>query len=220
MHSFLLETHVHTAPVSPCARMSAAQTVQTYQRRGYQGMVVTDHMHPGTFRRMPDASWEEKASYFLSGYREAKTAAENSFRVFLGMEIRFLENDNDYLLFGVDEAFVCNTLRLDRFSTLRDFRPVADRNGLLLFQAHPFRHEMQVTDYHLLDGIEVYNGNSSHNSSNDIAAHWAEKYNLRPLSGSDFHGEQCVPPGGIYMHHPIRDNRELTAALRAQQYTL
>ncbi len=220
MNQFLFDTHVHTSEVSPCGGQCAREVARNYKRIGYNGIIITDHMHPRALRRAKSDSWEAKAAYFLDGWRLAHEEETPDFSVLLAMEIRFLDSDNDYLLFGFDEAFVQNTPDLDSFPSLEAFRPVADANGLLIFQAHPFRHEMMIADYHMLDGMEVYNGNSSHNSSNDAAAFWAEKYKLRPLSGSDYHGTQCVAYGGVYFPEQIRTNAQLLTALREGQYTL
>lgn len=220
MNQFLYETHAHTAEVSPCGAMAAREVAQTYRRIGFSGVVITDHMHKGSMRKVLRQPWHAQANYFLEGYRRAKAVEDAHFRVFLGMEIRFLDSDNDYLLFGIDEDFVRNTPDLHSYASLEDFRPVVDANELLLFQAHPFRHEMQIADYHLLDGMEVYNGNSSHNSSNEIAAMWAKTYRLRPSSGSDFHGFHGMHPGGIVTRAPLATNAEFLEALREEQYTL
>ena len=69
------------------------------------------------------------------------------------MELRFLENDNDYLVYGFNEDFVYSHPDLDRIECLEDFRPIADENNLIVFQAHPFRVGMTVTDDKLLDEL-------------------------------------------------------------------
>ena len=40
---YLLETHFHTKETSPCAQVSAAESVPAYREKGYSGIVVTDH---------------------------------------------------------------------------------------------------------------------------------------------------------------------------------
>ena len=106
------------------------------------------------------------------------------------------------------------------FETLEDFRPVVEENNLILFQAHPFRCNMTVIDQSLVDGVEVYNGHGDHNSSNDIAYRWAEKYSLRKLSGSDFHGNLTLEPGGVYFDEYLTDSYQVAEALRNGKYEL
>ena len=70
-------------------------------------------------------------------------------------------------------------------------------DGLKVFQAHPFRNNMRVTDPGLLDGIEIHNGHYDHNSRNEFAYMWAKHYGLTGISGSDFHEIEDLARGGI-----------------------
>ena len=219
MTEFLLEMHTHTSEVSPCAFIPAIQIAELYKNENYNGIVITDHMCSHTFRNMPNSTWKEKVDYFLNGYRFAKSCSTNDFTVLLGMEICFSNETNDYLVYGLDENFLFNNQNLIELG-IKKFRTIANEYGLLIFQAHPFRKGMRITDYRLLDGIEVYNGNSSHNSSNEIAMAWADKYNLKKVSGSDFHCFWGMHPGGIYFTGEIKTNAELLQALRKNEYKL
>jgi predicted metal-dependent phosphoesterase TrpH len=219
MTDFLLEMHTHTSEVSPCAYIPAIKVTELYKNESYNGIVITDHMCSHTFRNMPNSTWKEKVDYFLNGYRLAKSCSTNDFIVLLGMEICFSNETNDYLVYGLDESFLFNNKDLMDLG-LKKFRTLADEYSLLIFQAHPFRKGMRIADYRLLDGIEVYNGNSSHNSSNDIAMAWADKYSLKKVSGSDFHCFFGMHPGGIYFADKIKTNAELLQALRNNEYKL
>jgi len=44
---FLYETHMHTSEVSACAVISAEQQVAAYKKRGYCGIISTDHFING-----------------------------------------------------------------------------------------------------------------------------------------------------------------------------
>lgn len=216
---YLYETHMHTAETSTCARESAAAAVAHYKQLGYDGIIITDHMNKNTFRRLGEATAEQKSELFLRGYHEAKKFEDENFKVLLGMEIRFLDADNDYLLFGFDESFIHGD-ELARISSLEEFRPTVEDNNLIIFQAHPFRPDMKISEPELLDGIEVYNGHGDHNSCNPIAYEWAKMHNLRMLSGSDYHGEVLMEKGGVYFDKKITDSHQLAAALRNGEYRL
>ncbi len=217
MKEYLYETHCHTSETSHCGKRTAAEVVEHYKNLGYDGIIITDHM---THSKSSELSvWKERADFFLEGYRRAKSFETENFSVILGMEIRFEANDNDYLVFGFDENFVYEN-NLQTFYNLKDFRKVADENGLLIYQAHPFRPGMTIPDTRYLDGIEVYNGNPNHNSSNDIAAMWAKKYSLRELSGSDYHGDDRGEPGGIYLSERVSNPKHLAELLRKNKYRL
>lgn len=60
----------------------------------------------------------------------------------------------------------------------------------MIYQAHPFRFGMKITNVKYLDGIEVCNRNIEHDSHNDIAALWAEKFGLKKTAGSDHHQKE------------------------------
>ncbi len=144
--------------------------------------------------------------------RAAKAAAGNRLTVILGMELTFYENDNDYLVYGMTEDFIRQypnmmELGLERFCAL------AHENGMVIFQAHPFRNRMTVMPPGLLDGVEVYNGNPRHDSRNDIARMWAEKYEKKMSSGSDYHQSEDLARGGIAVKEPLFDAADIVRVL-------
>lgn len=218
MKGYLFDTHVHTKESSSCGRVSAAEIVERYKKLGYDGIIITDHVSKSQFSKY-GSTYGEQALRHLEGYKTAKALETEGFKVIYGMEIRFLENDNDYLLYGFDEDFVFSR-DLTEYETLEDFRPVVEENNLIIFQAHPFRCNMTVIDQSLIDGVEVYNGHGDHNSSNDIAYHWAQKYSHRMLSGSDFHGNDTMEPGGVYFEECPENSKDVARLLREGKYSL
>ena len=214
--SYLYELHCHTAPVSRCAETSPEEAARLYIEAGYDGVVVTDHMNRYTFRALPEGTpWEEQVAHFLSGWRRFREAAGEKLTVLLGMELRFDENDNDYLVYGIDEEFLLAHPDLMEMNP-SSFSQLARGSGLLFYQAHPFRDGMTVVRPDLLDGIESYNGHPGHDSRNEIARQWARKFELLEISGSDFHFPEACGCGGIRTETPIRSSAELLAALRAR----
>lgn len=67
-------------------------------------------------------------------------------------------------------------------------------------QAHPFRNGLKIVDPKHLDGIETYNGNPRHDSRNEIAKAWAQKFGMLETSGSDFHEREDFARGGVIFH--------------------
>ena len=224
-----IEMHVHTSEVSPCAQCTAAEAVRRCISKGYDGMVVTDHFNEdASWAMMKDplkelAPWPARVDFFLRGYRAAKEAAPAGFLVLLGMELRFMgQGINEYLVYGFDEDFLYDNEGIDRMDIKR-FSEMARMSGFLLTQAHPFRWGMSLTPAKLLDGLEVYNGNSHHASHNDFAALWARKHGLLALSGSDYHGGDTgdgMALGGIRLREPIRDAQGLVKAVKERRYTV
>jgi hypothetical protein len=140
--------------------------------------------------------------------------------VLLGIELRFTENANDYLIYGADEEFVISHPNLHEM-TLKSFRALADKEGLLIVQAHPFRNKMTVMSPELLHGIEVFNAHAGHEARNELAREWCRRYGKIPTSGSDFHDADFCVGGGIITEQPITSMEQLTSLLRSKKdYTL
>ena len=89
-------------------------------------------------------------------------------------------------------------------SSLKAFRELTVGKGIIIIQAHPFRPYMVPAPPSLIDGVETYNGNPRHNSSNHLAMQYARDNGLKILSGSDFHQRQDAARGGIITGERIR----------------
>lgn len=223
MKKYLYEMHFHTKDTSNCANVSAEKAVEEYIKAGYDGIVVTDHLSTSTYMKYGREllPWKKKVDIFLRGYKAAKKAAEGRINILLGMELRFRtsEGDNDYLVYGITEEFLHEHPELLDLN-IRKFYKLAHENGLLVFQAHPFRVGMKVTNPNYLDGVEIFNGNPRHNSSNDIAEMWAKKYCLLVTSGSDYHEYEDLGAGGIWFDKEIKDNKTLVEEMLKREYEI
>ncbi len=220
MRRNLIDIHCHTSEVSSCGQTEAAETVRLYYSMGYKAITVTDHLSEGSFREMQGTSWDEKIDYFMTGYRNALAEAEKlgNFKVYLGAELRFIENDNDYLIFGLDE---------DKLRKIKGIFEMGIEKGVeliknldcIIIQAHPFRNNCTVIKPGLLDGIEVFNGHKGHDSRNDIALAWAKKFGYITTAGSDFHGEHD-PTSGLYVDKIPENEIELRDLILSGEYDL
>ncbi|MCI5795432.1 MAG: PHP domain-containing protein [Ruminococcus sp.] len=221
--NYLTEMHLHTKETSNCGKMPAAETVENYIFLGFNTIVVTDHFSTHTYFKYDynSLSWQEKVDIFLKGYNTAKDAAKGRINILLGMELRFdSESDpNDYLVYGIDENFLREHKDILDMN-ISSFSALARKNGLMIFQAHPFRFGMKITNVKYLDGIEVCNRNIEHDSHNDIAALWAEKFGLKKTAGSDHHQKGNEGLAGIISKHEITSNKVLLDTLKKQDYTL
>lgn len=217
--SYLYELHSHSLEVSPCGDVKAEDGVLLYKSMGYQGLVMTDHYHDEFFSSLGEIPWSEKADRFLEGYRSAKKASMNmDFEVFLGLEVRFMDSGNDFLVFGIDEDFVYDNPELYKYDLKRLNTAVKAYPDTLIIQAHPFRKGCcPPEDLSLIDGIEICNGNPRHDSRNNLAAELARENNLIKISGSDFHCKEDLGKGGIRLSQKIKTSRELCDALRASE---
>lgn len=219
---FKSELHVHTSPVSRCAKVDAKQTAIHFANEGYSTIVITNHLSPALFAKElpcdPD-DWKGIVDFYLSDYYAAKEAVKGKMNVLLGAEIRVHKNGNDYLVYGVGEQFFYD-LGNPFDKKIKDIVPLIHEAGGLLFQAHPFRNNMTVTDPDLLDGIEVFNFSAGHDSRNDIACLWAKKYGLIGICGQDYHIPSYLIGGGILTDTEIKDNKQLAMVLKSGEFKM
>ena len=103
MKEYLYDPHTHTAETSKCGHLPAAEVVDRYAGHGFSGLVVTDHLHPEYLSRIDtDHNWDHVIDHYLAGYRASKARGDElGLDVILGAELRFPENDNDYLVYGI-----------------------------------------------------------------------------------------------------------------------
>ena len=200
MRKFLIETHVHTAEVSPCGKVPAREMVGLYGDAGYDGLIITDHYIRSlpAFREKADA--RTRVERYLEGYRKAREEGEKTgILVFWALEATLdAIPNNDFLVFGVTEELLTAHPELYSYSPDR-FRAVVSSSGALIIQAHPFRNYCSVQPLSFIDGVESFNGNPRHESSNGRAAAFAAENGLIETSGSDAHQVQDVGRGGMLL---------------------
>lgn len=215
MNSLKYDTHVHTSEISRCGKVDAKTLVHLYKKAGYHGIVITDHYTREYFDNLSYNSWNEKINEYLRGYVAAFEEGEKiGLKVLLGMELRFEENDNDYLVYGFNSEFLFKNPMLYKMN-IKSFKKSIENTPILVYQAHPFRITVTPANAEYLHGIEIYNGNPRHNSNNEKALDYATKYNLKMLSGSDFHQIQDIARGGIIVSEAPANSLEFAELLRA-----
>lgn len=211
--SFIYDCHVHTSEVSFCGQIPGAEMADLYQRANYTGIVITDHYYDGFFASV-GGSWENQVDAYLEGYEKAyKQGRKIDLEVLLGLELRFAGTSEDFLVYGVDRNFLLAHPRLDQYE-LSSFYQLAQKHRLLVVQAHPYRHGLDVASPEFLDGIEVFNGNPRHNSNNDQALNYALRHDLIQIACSDAHRYEDVARAGIELPTKIKTSAELVVALR------
>ena len=215
-----IDLHVHTSEISQCGHMTAKETLQRYRDSGYGVIVVTNHFN----RYTADHFARHGEPDFFRIYHDAYLLAEREgekvgVTVLNGYELRFDGADSDYLVYGMDDETASHYGELFSMSPHR-FSELAKEKGFLFYQAHPFRNNMKITDPSYLFGIEVKNGNPRHDSRNDIALAWAEKFGLHMIAGSDCHQREDVGVTGITTDKPVTNEAELLSLLRSGDYEI
>lgn len=214
-----VELHFHTDESSPCGKVPAAEGIRLYREKGYSGVMISDHFCEYFSGGPEGQDWKEICESFLKGYRVAKEKAKewDDFQVYLGMELRFPPDENDFLLVGFEEEF------LDRYPWLymmdqKTVFEIAEREGLCIIQAHPFRPGCVLAHPEYLHGVEIANGNQRHDSRDHLAKEAAEKYGLVATTGSDFHELEDLGRNYISFETLPENEQELALMLRKGQF--
>lgn len=214
-----IDLHVHTSEISACGMLSSEETVKLYVQAGYDAIVVTNHFASYNKSRFEKAKLDFFEEY-MKCYELARALGEKQgIKVFCGYELRFDRNENDYLVYGMDEDTASDCDRIFAMGP-REFSELAKEKGILFYQAHPFRNNMTVVYPGYLFGIEIKNGNPRHDSRNDIAQAWAKKYGLHGIAGSDCHQLEDVGLSGISTNARVESMEQLVEVLKNDDYTI
>ena len=218
------DPHTHTSEVSACGWMDAAHVVDLYHRAGYQGLVVTDHLHESYINSLDSRDdWQRCVDKYISGFKNSlKRGRELDMDIIFGAEIRFPENDRDYLLFGIDEDFLRRNPYLYRMSIQSFFERFS--NEILIIQAHPFRNFERLAEpipVSCLHGLEVINCNPRHDSQNARAKALCDEIpGFIAICGSDTHRPGDEARASMVFNRRLRDSFELKDALEEGKYQL
>ncbi len=182
-YPYRVELHAHTNPVSGCSEIPPKELVQRYIALGAHGVVITNHATPNQ-KATPQKEWLE---WYTQDYMDTKAAGDKAgLQVYLGMEIRFPDSNNDYLVYGVDEETVAEAWDyLDK--DLHQFYRRFHADDRVIVQAHPCRDGMAEVNPAYLDGVEVFNMHPGHNSRVAMAAKHPLAAEGIVTGGTDFH---------------------------------
>lgn len=197
-YRYQIELHAHTSPASSCSQIPPEDMAVIYKNLGYDAVTIANHF----IYEYQGLSKNEVIDRFFDNYNKAREKGEKiGIKVLLAAEIRFTENDNDYLVFGVTRKMMEEIYDLLPYG-IENFRKSYSMPESVFIQAHPFREGMEKVNPALLDGIEVFNMHPNHNSRVGIASVYAKEQDFSVITaGSDF-------------HHPNR-NHEGVSALRS-----
>lgn len=183
-YKFKVELHAHTSPASSCSQIPPEEMVKIYKSLGYDAVTLANHF----MYEYCSLSKKEMIDRFFSDFEKASETGEKlGIKVILAAEIRFTENDNDYLVFGfsreaAEEIYDYLPYGVDNF---RNNYKMPDS---VFLQAHPFRNGMEKVNPEILDGIEVFNMHPNHNSRIGLASLYAAECNFPIITaGTDFH---------------------------------
>lgn len=220
---YRIESHLHTKYISVCGWLEAEELAKRYHEAGYHALAVTDHYNVDTWLRLGiDARQiRDVMPQFTEGFqRLEQAAAKYDMPVYLGAEVRFYENQNDYLLFGFDPALLAQPHEVMSMGAVA-FSEYARKAGAVMIQAHPFRTGCIPLDPVFVDGIEIYNANPRHNNHNDRAQALAERQapSFLRTAGSDCHRPEDIGLSGLLSPTLPANAKEFADLLRAQTFS-
>ena len=213
------ETHLHTFPVSRCAKADVKESLDFYKKLGYDGVFITNHFLDGNVNIEKEKSYEEKIEFYFSDYEKAlEIGKELDIRVFCGVELSY--GGTDFLVYGLNkEWFLSHPEIMDMKK--RDELTFMMEHGALIIQAHPFREASYIDHIRLfprhIHGVEIINANRKE-EENNLAAIYAKHYNLIEFAGTDNHkaaNQQKL--AGVCFEEPINSVEDFIAKVKANK---
>ena len=215
-----IELHAHSMPISACCSCPNDKSLELYAQNGVEVVCLTNH-YTADNPIFAGKTKEEAIDAYVEGYETLKEKAKPyGIDILLGCEIRFNENHNDYLIYGVDRAVLVEAY--DYFDKgVEEYRKNVPLANSLFIQAHPFRNGMTQIDTRLLDGLETMNFHPNHNSRNSISAMYAKENGIDIcVGGSDFHEDGRYNSAALLMlsKRVPKDSFDLAKLIRSKDY--
>lgn len=205
------ETHLHTSPVSLCAKASVRENVEFYKKLGYDGIFITNHFLDGNTSVSKDLPYEEQIRIFFEDVEEGrKIGKEIGIKVFSGVEMSY--GGTDFLIYGLEKEWYIEHPEILKM-TKREELAYLRENGAFIVQAHPYREASYIDHIRLfprsVHAVEVYNASMKEEAMNVIAEYYAEHYGLMKTAGSDNHtGARKKSLAGVETETPIVDEQD------------
>lgn len=214
---FKYETHLHTYPVSKCAKVSVADTLEFYASEGYAGVFITNHFLDGNINIDSSLPYEDRINFYFSDYEEGVKIGEKlGLRVFLGVELSY--KGTDFLVWGLDKQWYLEHPEIMDMPKSAEL-PYLMNAGALVVQAHPYREASYIDHIRLfprcVEGAETLNGNRKP-FENEMAEAYAAAYGLLRTAGTDNHvGGAARHLAGMICDVPLKDEADFIAHVRA-----
>ena len=213
------ETHLHTFPVSRCAKADVTESLTFYKELGYDGVFITNHFLDGNINGDRTRPYAEQIEFYFSDYEKALELGKAlGIRVFCGVELSY--HGTDFLVYGLDKEWFLAHPEIMDMKKSEELAFLMEQ-GALVIHAHPFREAKYIDHIRLyprqVHGVEVVNANLTE-SANKMAAIYAQSYGLVEFAGSDNHrGSQQENLAGICFESPIRDIEDFICRAKNSQ---
>ncbi|MBR2739977.1 MAG: histidinol phosphatase [Oscillospiraceae bacterium] len=216
------DTHVHTSPVSRCARATVRETVEFYKNKGYEGIFITNHFLDGNINIDYSEPYEKKIEFYFSDYEEAlRIGREVGLQILLGVELSY--KGTDFLIYGLDKKWFLDHPEIMDMDKTTELTFMMEQ-GALVIQAHPFR-EAHYIDHirlypHCVHGIETINAERT-DQCNDLGNYFADSYGFHKTAGSDNHVAGAAKRlAGMISSEPLKDEADFIRHVLADDMEL
>ncbi|MBO7170985.1 MAG: hypothetical protein J6W28_07405 [Clostridia bacterium] len=144
---YLYETHLHTAPVSKCARATVRDTLTFYKSIGYAGVFITNHFLNGNINIDRSLPYADRIEFFFSDYENGKALEEEiGIQVFPGAEMSY--GGTDFLIYGLDKAWYLEHPEIETLPP-KALLALCKEAGGFIVQAHPFHEASYISHIRL-----------------------------------------------------------------------
>lgn len=214
---FKYETHLHTAPVSKCARKGIRENLEFYKKLGYDGVFITNHFLDGNINIDFNRPYEEKINFYFSDFETAsEIGSEIGLKVFCGIEMSYF--GTDFLVYGLDKDWFLQNPQIMTMQKSAEL-PFLTENGAFIVQAHPYREAAYIDHIRLfprcVEGAETINACRTE-FENQMADMYADAYGLLKTAGSDNHLADEIPMlAGMMSDTPLNSENDYIRAVRA-----
>jgi len=213
------ETHLHTYPVSACAKYDVRLNLEFYKNMGYDGVFITNHFLNGNINFDSDMDFSKKIDFYLSDYYTAKSLEnEIGIKVFFGIEYSY--KGTDFLIYGLSPRWYINHPEFLEMPT-KQALALAIEEGALVIHAHPFREAGYIDHIRLfprsVHGVEITNACRT-DFENDMAKDYADNYKLLYFAGSDNHiASNQKLLSGVSFETPLVDELDFVKRVKNNQ---
>lgn len=215
------ETHLHSYPVSACAKSEIGEELRFYKELGYDGVFITNHFLDGNINIDRKKPYEEKIEFYFSDYEKGVEIGKTlGIKVFCGVELGY--GGTDFLVYGLDKEWFLAHPEIMDMKRSEELTFMAE-NGALIIQAHPYREASYIDHIRLfprnVHGVEIVNA-SQPDMENELAKIYAECYGLIPFAGSDTHGAGKKKLAGISCEEPISSVEDFVTKVKTGKITI
>ena len=214
---FKTEAHLHTYPVSSCAKLTPVEQVRLFKEAGYDTIIVSDHFSPHHFKKLgADLTFAEKVDKLCDAYLEAKAEGDRiGLTVLFSVELSF--HKNHYLLYGVTREFL--KLREDIFDIdIDELYAHLKAHGITIIQAHSHRARSEdcVPQPDYVDGFEL-NFCRRKENNNEKTLVLAKEYDMPLTVGSDCHRPEDVGVSATLSEEKIESVEQYLDLVRSRK---